>query len=320
MSGEALVGHFTVEASAARVRHYRYVEERMMRIMGGWIALTPELPAKLLLGRHVWDCAQHADAWGRRLPELRARAQQSEPANQGVVRALDLLESSERPGETVERLVGIYRVLKPHMAAVYADHLGRANTVYEPPTRRILERCLDEEQRHAAAGETVLAALLGDAGRRQRAEAWEERVRGALAEAGGVTGDAPVGRSAGVRHARASDDVVALGNAFAVPDLPAELLEALDDHRGALDRGDVEAAVGQAVAEAREQLRSQYGALRGPLTGSELVGVARIGAYRVIKLALRGPSGVAVVQQQWRPGPGGWQLHRAEIVRVARMP
>ena len=40
--------------------------------LGGWIALTPELPAKLLFGRHVWDCAQHADRWGRRLPELRA--------------------------------------------------------------------------------------------------------------------------------------------------------------------------------------------------------------------------------------------------------
>ena len=38
-----------------------------MRVLGGWIALTPELPAKLLFGRHVWDCAQHADAWGRRL-------------------------------------------------------------------------------------------------------------------------------------------------------------------------------------------------------------------------------------------------------------
>jgi len=39
-----------------------------MRILGGWLALTPEVEAKLLFGRHVWDCAQHADLWGRRLP------------------------------------------------------------------------------------------------------------------------------------------------------------------------------------------------------------------------------------------------------------
>lgn len=34
-----------------------------MRTLAGWIALTPELPAKLLLGRQVWDYAQRADLW-----------------------------------------------------------------------------------------------------------------------------------------------------------------------------------------------------------------------------------------------------------------
>ncbi len=29
--------------AARRIRHYRYAEERMMRMLGGWIALTPEL-------------------------------------------------------------------------------------------------------------------------------------------------------------------------------------------------------------------------------------------------------------------------------------
>ena len=182
MPDHPLAGHFSVEASAARVRHYRYVEERMMRIMGGWIALTPELPAKLLFGRHVWDCAQHADLWGRRLPELRAPAQQSEPANAGVVRFMDLLEGRERHHETTERLAGIYRVLKPHLIAVYEGHLAGANPIYEPPTRRILERCLDEERRHAAAGQVVLEALTRDPARRRRAEAWEE---GLIADAPG---------------------------------------------------------------------------------------------------------------------------------------
>ena len=128
----------------------------MTRQLGGWIALTPELDAKLLFGRHVWDCAQHADLWGRRLPELREPAQESEPANAGVVRFLDALEGREGHHQTVERLAGMYRVLKPHLLGVYQAHLGRANPVYEPPTRRILERCLEEERRHAAAGGTRL--------------------------------------------------------------------------------------------------------------------------------------------------------------------
>src|SRR5207247_10762821 len=101
-----------------------------MRIMAGWIALTPELSAKLLLGRHVWDNAQHADAWGKRLPELRARAQQSEPANDAFAAFMDAIEAPEAPGETVERLAGIYCVLKPHLTAVDVRHIEGGNPIY----------------------------------------------------------------------------------------------------------------------------------------------------------------------------------------------
>src|SRR5207249_3327806 len=65
------------------MRNYRYAVERTLRALGGWIALTPELSAKLLMGRHVWDLAQLADAFGARLPELRAHAQVSAPAHRG---------------------------------------------------------------------------------------------------------------------------------------------------------------------------------------------------------------------------------------------
>src|SRR5262245_64868356 len=103
----------------------------MTRLMGGWIALTPELDAKLLFGRHVWDCAQHADLWGRRLPELRSAAQQSEPANDKVVALMALINSVEGAGETIERITAMYRVLKPHLATVYGRYLAMANPVSE---------------------------------------------------------------------------------------------------------------------------------------------------------------------------------------------
>jgi 1,2-phenylacetyl-CoA epoxidase catalytic subunit len=177
-----------VEATARRVRRYRYAEECMMRVMAGWIALTPELPAKLVLGRQVWDCAQHADLWGKRLPELRAPAQVSEVPSEAFASVLDTLAGREAWGETIERLTGIYRVLKPHLIEVYAAHLERASPLYEPPTRRILERCLAEERRHVTEGEAVLESLLRDDTDRARAAAWERELRARLAAAGGVAG------------------------------------------------------------------------------------------------------------------------------------
>ena len=188
--GHELAGHLGVEATARRVRHYRYAEERMMRLMAGWIALTPEVPAKLLLGRQVWDCAQHADEWGKRLPELRAPAQVSEPPGPEFGRFMDALEGREAWGETIERLTGVYRVLKPHLIAVYAAHLDRANAVYEPPTRRVLERCLVDERRHVADGEAVLDALVRTPAERARAMEWERDLRDRLDASGGVAGSA----------------------------------------------------------------------------------------------------------------------------------
>jgi hypothetical protein len=185
---QELASHLGVEATARRVRHYRYAEERVMRVMAGWIALTPELPAKLLLGRQVWDCAQHADQWGKRLPELRAPAQVSEPSGPEFVRFLNALEGREAWGETIERLTGVYRILKPHLVAAYAAHAARVNPVYEPPTRRILDRCLADERRHIADGGAVLDALARTPGDRARVVAWERELRGMLDASGGVTG------------------------------------------------------------------------------------------------------------------------------------
>ena len=139
----------------------------------------------------MWDCAQHADQWGKRLPELRAPAQVSEPSGPEFVRFLDALESREAWAETIERLTGVYRVLKPHLVAVYAAHLARVNPVYEPPTRQILERCLADEQRHVAAGEAVLDALARAPGDRSRMLAWERELRDRLEASGGVAGSLP---------------------------------------------------------------------------------------------------------------------------------
>lgn len=317
MSPHALAGRFSVEASARRIRQYRYVEERMMRALGGWIALTPELPAKLLFGRHVWDCAQHADLWGRRLPELRATAQQSEPANDAVVAFMALLESPERPDESAERVAGVYRVLKPHLLATYEAHLTAANPVYEPPTRRILERAIAEERRHVAAGAIVLGRLLAADGVPARVDAWERRLRAALAAAGGVTGDTPEPPLAlGIGPADAARDVVALDSRFdpavVAPDLRADATA----HAAALIAGDGPRLARQVAPEARDAVLGLYAGLP-PYREWRLVAQAKVGAYRYLKLRLSGPEGAVVLQQQWRRRDGGWRVVEVEVVSAA---
>jgi hypothetical protein len=294
----------------------------MMRLLGGWIALTPELEAKLLFGRHVWDCAQHADLWGRRLPELRAPAQQSEPANDAVVALMSLMQSAEAPTQTLERITAVYRVLKPHLATVYERHLAVTNPVYEPPTRRILERCLTEERRHAAAGALVLERLAaGDPG---RVAAWERRLLDGLAAAGGVTGDVepplivPPAQPPDV--AQVAQDLVGPPPPFDARAALGELAGPLESHRRALAAGDLAALQRDLTAEAGPEVAAEYASLGGPLERIEVVGCARLGRHRVVKLRLEGPRARVVLQERWIPGERGWRIAAVEATRSEPAP
>ena len=289
-----------------------------MRTLGGWIALTPELPVKVLFGRHVWDCAQHADLWGRRLPELRAPAQQSEPPNDRFVRFMDRLDSREAAGESLERVVGVYRVLKPHVLATYQAHLAAANPVYEPPTRRILERCIVEEERHIAAGAIVLARLLADEPRRQRAVAWEGVLCAALAEAGGVGGDdATPHRAFASNAADPTRDVVALDSTFDVRVVDASLRAAIDEHVRALSEGDATRLAEDIAEPARAAVLLACGR-PGPGQEYQIVAQAKVGGYRFIKLRLRSAEGSWLVVERWERVNDRWRVVEAE--RLATLP
>ena len=316
---QILEGHFSADDSARICRSYRYACERMTRILAGWIALTPELSAKLLLGRHVWDNAQHADAWGMRLPELRAHAQESEPANDAFVAFMDAIEAPDAPGETVERLAGIYRVLKPHLLAVYVKHLENANPIYEPPTCRILSRCIEDEVRHVGAGETIIRHLAASREAQARAAAWQAKLTEMLEAAGGVTGQglppaAPV--SAGMTPPISDDasEFVRLERAAEKWAIPEDLETAVRAFGDALVAGDgiglgrfLDAAPDAALLLALKDVR---------LARHHTAAFAMLGRHRIIKYRLEGPGGAVTLNARWELGEAGWRVGAVDLVKV----
>jgi hypothetical protein len=316
---QPLEGTFSAEDSARLLRNYRYVVERMMRALGGWIALTPELSAKLLMGRHVWDLAQQCDAFGQRLPELRSHAHVSEAANPAVATLMDSLEDAEGPDQTVERLVGVYGVLKPHLLATYRDHLARANPVYEPPTRRILARCIDDEERHIAAGETILRYLAAGPRVTERVSARRRHLEGLLAAAGGVTGAGlPAREAPEVEPGQPdlSDDArefIRLEKATAEWPIPEDLEEAQRSFAAALVAGD-DAILARWLLPGLELEATAWSLLRGtPYSRHLTVAFARLGHHRLVKTRLDGPSGSATVLARWTSSPGGWRVAALDV-------
>ena len=119
-----LHGRYDVVAVAKRVRNFRYAEEWMMMMMGGWIATVPEVPVKTGLGKVIWEAALAADEFGKRLPELRCgrRATESgEPANQGFADFIQSLAEPETPDLTIEKLAGVFDVDSLHRERALFD-------------------------------------------------------------------------------------------------------------------------------------------------------------------------------------------------------
>ena len=296
-----------------------------MRILGGWIALTPEVPVKLLFGRHVWDCAQHADLWGKRLPELRSPAQQSEPANDRVVAFMDLIE---KPGDAGRRRrsasTGVYRVLKPHLAAVYARHLADANAhlraadAADPPA---LPRRGAAARRGRARSSSRGSATNPEW--RARADAWEQRLLAAL-ERRGRRSPGPRGTERDFTEPprgaidaspwHPARDVVALGSrsirASCRPISPTRI----EAHGRALIAGDRDARrAGRDARGAIAAVDATYVDLRGPWERARVVACAhdrRVPHREARAGRCRGPHDAAAplapVDGTWRWPPPTW--------------
>ena len=293
----------------------------MTRQLGGWIALTPELDAKLLFGRHVWDCAQHADLWGRRLPELRAPAQQSEPANDQVVALLDAHQHRRGAG-------GDRRARHRHLSRAQAapgDRLRAASGGREPgvraphaPDPRSLRGggAAPRRGRRAGAGAThgrrsgagdagasLGATPAGGAGRRRRRHG--RRGDAADRSSGACCPIPPWWPRISSRSRRPSTRTPC--SAISPPPLEA--------HLRALARGDVATIKAELAPSAHAELVAEYERLEAPFGRVDVVGCARLGHHRMVKLRLHGPRAVVMLQERWVVADGGWRIAAVEITR-----
>ena len=192
-----LHGRYDVEATARRVRNFRYAEEGLMMMMGGWVATIPEIPVKTGLGKVIWESAQAADAFGKRLPELRCgrkATDASEASHDGFAAFIQALQEPERPDLTIEKLTGVFDVLLPHLIEIYELHRRETDQIADAPTIEILEEIVRKKQRHVSWGQEVLDTLCQSEEQRERRRARGDELRAQLATSGGVTGSLETGQ------------------------------------------------------------------------------------------------------------------------------
>lgn len=174
--------------SARRFGHYRWVEQRLFEVLGGWVAAVADLQVKVVLDTHSLQHAWHADLWRQRLPVLRDVDPDAltVPANDHV---RDLFDELAAPsGGTAEMLVGAYGVVIPHLVVVYGDHLDRLTAAADAPAIRALGLVLRDDLDHWQQGQALLAPLLVGDDVIDRAAAYQAHLQKRLRRAGGVLG------------------------------------------------------------------------------------------------------------------------------------
>lgn len=159
-----------------------------MRMLAQWVPTTPQMEVKILFGRHVWDCARHADALGKRAFELRAPLHYTLPGSAAFGRFLDEVAGL---GSAADRVAGFYEVVRPVVSGHYRGYIGLTDSLMDEPTVRILQDALDDfERMDTERGRLIGALPLGE----RTVEPFDRRTRedltGNIVEHGGASGRA----------------------------------------------------------------------------------------------------------------------------------
>jgi hypothetical protein len=131
----------TVAQRAQTIATFRFIEVRLMEIAAAWVPTTPEMEIKVMLGRHIWDFAQHADALGRRTFELRLPEQFSQPPSDDYMRILTEMEAIEEPSR---RLAALFDVIVPGLERRYARYVEETDALLDAPSVVVVERILQD--------------------------------------------------------------------------------------------------------------------------------------------------------------------------------
>ena len=141
----------TVNSRCRAIATFRHISVWLMETVARWTPTTPEMEAKVMFGRHIWDFAQMADLLGKRTFELR------QPRHHTLrpVEAYDaLLLEAAGAQSTGHRLAALYEGVLPGLVARYRRYVAATDPILDEPSIVIIEqvvRDLERQRVEAAA-------------------------------------------------------------------------------------------------------------------------------------------------------------------------
>ena len=168
-----------LDASAALVGEYRWIEHALYRLLGQWVTDMPIAAVQVHLDaqsmRHAW----HAELFAERLPVLAgadpdawtvpsppttalfAALSGTHPPPFGAASVPVAVDEGafEHPG-ALPRLAALYRVVLPRLVTSYELHLRVVTPMTDAPVARALRLVLNDEIEDWQAGERLVERLV----------------------------------------------------------------------------------------------------------------------------------------------------------------
>jgi hypothetical protein len=122
----------------------------MMETTARWTPTTPEMEAKVMMGRHIYEYAQMADALGKRTFELRLPEQHSiapTPAYDAFLK--DIVKTAS----TADKIATFYDGVVPGIIARFKAYIAATDEILDEPSIVVLQRAiidLDRQRVEAA--------------------------------------------------------------------------------------------------------------------------------------------------------------------------
>lgn len=129
----------TVRQRADWIATFRHTSVFLMETLARWVPTTAEMEVKLLFGRHLWEFAQHADAFGKRAAALRIALHTSRPPARDFQRVLERFAGA---GSAADRMDALYDGLIPTLTRVYRRYIDQTDPLMDESSVRILERAV----------------------------------------------------------------------------------------------------------------------------------------------------------------------------------
>jgi hypothetical protein len=178
---------YSVEENVSRMVRYAWIEKRAIDFGLYWLNPTPEWEVKEALSLHLSLDADHVRMFRDRVSEMRNPPPRMDIAPDAALDAfLDEVQTAET---TLEKLVGLYSVLKVALLAAYREHYATTNPLVDHPTRRILQIMIMEEEQAVEWGKAAIAALTETPEAQAQAAMWQQHLEAYLQAAGGVMGN-----------------------------------------------------------------------------------------------------------------------------------